>query len=74
MSTPTAAMREQLMATDPEFQRLTEEHASYAAQLDRLASKKYLNDQELIEESRLKKLKLRTKDQMEALVQRSRCG
>ena len=72
MSTPTAAIREQLMANDPEYQRLSEEHARYAAQLDQLASKRYLNEQEQIEEIRLKKLKLRAKDQMEMLVQRSR--
>jgi len=60
------------MASDPEYQRLSEEHARYAAQLDQLASKRYLNDQEQIEEIRLKKLKLRAKDQMEMLVQRSR--
>jgi len=72
MSTPTAAVREQLMANDPEYQRLNQEHAHYAAQLDQLASKRYLNEQEQMEEIRLKKLKLRVKDQMEMLVQRSR--
>ena len=72
MNTPTAAIREQLMANDPEYQRLSQEHARYAAQLDQLASKRYLNEQEQIEEIRLKKLKLRVKDQMEMLVQRSR--
>lgn len=60
------------MASDPEYQRLSEEHARYAAQLDQLASKRYLNEQEQMEEIRLKKLKLRLKDQMEVLVQRSR--
>jgi uncharacterized protein YdcH (DUF465 family) len=70
VSTPTAAIREQLMANDPEFKRLSEEHARYAAQLDRLTSKRYLNEQEQIEEIRLKKLKLRTKDEMEKLLHR----
>ncbi|PYV26676.1 MAG: hypothetical protein DMG24_06500 [Acidobacteria bacterium] len=70
MSTPTEAIREQLMAKDPEYQRLNEEHARYAAQLDQLASKHYLNEQEQIEEVRLKKLKLHVKDQMEELVHR----
>lgn len=72
MSTPTAAIREQLMASDAEYQRLSLEHAHYAAQLDQLASKRYLNEAEQIEEVRLKKLKLRVKDQMEMLVQRFR--
>jgi len=72
VNAPAEAIREQLMANDPEYKRLSEEHARYAAQLDRLTSKHYLNEQEQIEEIRLKKLKLRVKDQMEKLVQQSR--
>ncbi len=68
MSTPTEAIREQLMANNPEYQRLREEHARLANQLQQLASKPYLTEQEQIEEVRLKKLKLRAKDQMESLV------
>lgn len=68
MSTPTEAIREQLMASSPEYQRLREEHARLANQLQQLASKPYLSEQEQIEEVRLKKLKLRAKDQMESLV------
>lgn len=68
MSSPTEAIREQLMATNQEYQRLREEHARYALQLDQLASKSFLSDQEKLEEVRLKKLKLRAKDQMEDLV------
>ena len=71
MSSPTEAIREQLMATNQEYQRLREEHARYALQLDQLASKMYLSDQEKLEEVRLKKLKLRLKDQMEMLVQKA---
>lgn len=72
MSSPTEAIREQLMANSQEYQRLREEHASYAAQLEQLTSKAYLSEQERLEEVRLKKLKLRAKDQMEMLVQRAR--
>jgi uncharacterized protein YdcH (DUF465 family) len=68
VSSPTEAIREQLMATNQEYQRLREEHARYALQLDQLASKVYLSEQEKLEEVRLKKLKLRAKDQMEDLV------
>ncbi len=74
MSSPTEAIREQLMASSPEYQRLLEEHARYAAQLDQLASKHYLTEQEQMEEVRLKKLKLRVKDQMEIMVQRARAA
>jgi uncharacterized protein YdcH (DUF465 family) len=72
VSSPTEAIREQLMASSEEYQRLRDEHARYASQLDQLAAKTYLSEQEQIEEVRLKKLKLRVKDQMEMLVHRAR--
>ena len=72
MSSPTEAIREQLMASSEEFQRLREEHARYASQLDQLAAKTYLSEQEQVEEVRLKKMKLRVKDEMEMLVQKAR--
>jgi uncharacterized protein len=71
MSTPTGAIRAQLMASSPEYQHLCEQHAQYAALLDQLASRRYLNEQEQLEETRLKKLKLRLKDQMETLVHKT---
>ncbi len=72
MSTPAEAIREHLMANNPEFRRLHEEHAQYAAQLDQITSRAYLTEQDKLEEIRLKKLKLRLKDQMEMLVHRAR--
>lgn len=72
MSSPTEAIREQLMASSQEYQRLRDEHARYAAQLEQLASKSYLSEHDKLEEIRLKKLKLRVKDQMEMLVHRAR--
>ena len=74
MSTLTEAIREQLMANDPEYQRLRQEHARYEAQLEQLTSKPYLNEVEQLDEIRLKKLKLRAKDQMEMLVRQTRSG
>lgn len=72
MSTATEAVREQLMANNAEFRRLHEQHAGYAAQLDQLKTKTYLTEQDKLEEIRLKKLKLRIKDQMEMLVRQTR--
>ena len=71
MSSPTEAIREQLMATNSEYQRLRDQHTQYAAQLDQLESKTYLSESEQLEECRLKKLKLRAKDQMELLVRQA---
>jgi uncharacterized protein YdcH (DUF465 family) len=72
MSTPTGVIREQLMANSQEYKRLQEEHARYAAQLDDLAKNSYLSERQQLEEVRLKKLKLRAKDQMEMLVKQAR--
>jgi uncharacterized protein len=71
MSLASAAVRTNLMAGNPEYQRLSQEHAHYAALLDELVSKRYLSPQEQIEEIRLKKLKLRLKDEMEVLAHKA---
>ena len=68
MSTPTEAVREQLMVGNEQYQRLHDEHSHYASLLDALSAKPHLSDEEQVEELRLKKLKLRVKDQMELLV------
>jgi len=65
-------MRDALMASNEEFRRLAEEHLQYAKRLDALSSKRFLSDEEQVEEIRLKKLKLRLKDQMESIEQRFR--
>jgi uncharacterized protein YdcH (DUF465 family) len=62
MSTDT---REKLLAADPEFRRLADEHSRYAVQLEQILKSAYHNGEDLLLESELKKLKLRTKDQME---------
>jgi len=67
-------VREQLLASNQEFRRLADEHSQYAQRLDSLIQKKYLSEDEKLEEVRLKKLKLRLKDQMESLEQRYRAG
>jgi uncharacterized protein YdcH (DUF465 family) len=71
MSTPTEAVREQLMVGNEQYRRLREEHARYANQLDALMSRSHLSIEEQAEELRLKKLKLRAKDQMELLVRQA---
>jgi uncharacterized protein YdcH (DUF465 family) len=68
---PTEAVREQLMAGNDQYRRLREEHANYAVQLDALSAKPRLTADEQAEEVRLKKLKLRVKDQMELLVRQA---
>ena len=62
--------REQLLTSQDEFQRLAQEHSQYSQRLESLTQKRYLTDDEKLEEVRLKKLKLRLKDQMLTLEQR----
>lgn len=54
-----------------EFQRLVQEHSQYSQRLESLTQKRYLTDDEKLEEVRLKKLKLRLKDQMFSLEQQA---
>jgi uncharacterized protein YdcH (DUF465 family) len=63
-------IREQLMASDAEFQRLAQEHSRYEAQLEQLSKASYLSSEDIIRQTTLKKLKLRVKDQMEQLIAR----
>jgi len=65
-------VRDQLLASNDEFRRLADEHSQYSQRLDSLIQKKYLSEDEKLEEVRLKKLKLRLKDQMESLEQKFR--
>jgi uncharacterized protein len=56
--------KDQLVANHEEFRRLAIEHTQYEKRLDSLTQKRFLTDDEKLEEVRLKKLKLRLKDQM----------
>jgi uncharacterized protein len=59
--------REQLLTGHDQFQRLVQEHSQYSQRLESLTQKRYLTEDEKLEEVRLKKLKLRLKDQMQSL-------
>ena len=59
--------RDHLLATHEEFRKLAQEHTQYEQRLASLTHKRYLTDDEKLEEVRLKKLKLRLKDQMQAI-------
>jgi uncharacterized protein YdcH (DUF465 family) len=68
------SVREQLLAGHDEFRRLAQEHTQYSQRLELLLEKRYLSDDEKLEEVRLKKLKLRLKDQMHMIEQEFRSG
>jgi uncharacterized protein YdcH (DUF465 family) len=67
-----APVRDQLLASNDEFRRLAQEHSQYSQRLEALTQKRYLSDDEKLEEVRLKKLKLKLKDQMEMIEQQYR--
>lgn len=59
--------RDQLLSSNDEFRKLALEHTQYSQQLDTLVQKPYPSEDDRMEEIRLKKLKLRLKDQMESI-------
>ena len=65
-------LKAHLMDTNEEFRRLASEHSDYASKLDALLALPHLTYEEQLEETRLKKLKLRLKDQMEAILSQYR--
>ena len=67
-------IRQSLLARDAEFRRLAEEHSRCESQLEKIHDEPYVNSEDLIQESVLKKLKLRLKDQMEMIVARHQHG
>ena len=64
-------IRDHLMASSDEFQRLAAEHSRYEAQLEQLTKEPYLSSEAILQQLELKKLKLRVKDQMERIIARA---
>jgi uncharacterized protein len=65
-------LKAHLMSTSEEFRSLVTQHHDFALKLDELESLPHLTEEEQLEETRLKKLKLRLKDQMEAILSQYR--
>jgi uncharacterized protein YdcH (DUF465 family) len=65
-------LKAHLMATDEEYRSLAEKHAEYHKLLEAIEAKSPLSLEDEIEEQRLKKQKLRLKDQMNEIVARYR--
>jgi uncharacterized protein len=68
MVTPNDA----LLTANDELRKLAQEHLQYSTRLDSLTQKRYLSEDEKLEEVRLKKLKLRLKDQMQTIERQYR--
>jgi len=52
--------------------RLVEEHRQYSRKLETILAQRYLSESEQLEAARLKKLKLKLKDEMEGYARLSR--
>ena len=75
MATMQRNPRDILLDTDAEYQRLFEQHEKYDLELQRILKEPYLSSEDLLEEIKLKKMKLHCKDEMEwiaARIQRAR--
>jgi uncharacterized protein YdcH (DUF465 family) len=65
-------LKAHLMETDEEFRRLANQHCEFKKQLEVFSSRPYLSPEDQVEETRIKKLKLRLKDQMQETMDRYR--
>jgi uncharacterized protein YdcH (DUF465 family) len=72
MASAARSPRDILLETDAEYQRLAEQQTIYQTELSKISTSNYLSAEDLLEEIRLKKLKLHVKDEMEALAARLR--
>ena len=63
-------LKAHLMATSEEFRQLVAQHAEYDRLLDTIEAKPHVTPEDEVEEHRIKKLKLRVKDQMNEVMAR----
>jgi uncharacterized protein YdcH (DUF465 family) len=73
MENTSEALKAHLMATNEEFRSLADKHSQYHRQLEQLEAKApHLTLEDEVEEQRLKKQKLRLKDQMNEIISQYR--
>jgi len=63
-------LKAHLMATSEEFRQLAAQHAEYDRLLEDIEAKPHVTPEDEVEEHRIKKLKLRVKDQMNEIMSR----
>lgn len=63
-------LKDYLKKTDDEFSKLLLEHQTYELQLKELIHRPYLNQEDQLLESVIKKKKLALKDQMQMIIRR----
>lgn len=65
----TNAVKDELLKSNPAFRELVQQHQGYEKRLNELAHLTYPNDEEMLEESTIKKKKLQVKDEIYAMMQ-----
>ncbi len=68
MSNSEVALKEYLYNHDSHYRELASEHQKYEERLSQLCSLVHPSDEELVEETVIKKKKLYVKDQMETIA------
>jgi uncharacterized protein YdcH (DUF465 family) len=72
MEKTSEELKAHLMATNEEFRSLAEKHSRYHRLLEELEAKSHVTLEDEVEEQRLKKQKLRLKDQMNEIISQYR--
>jgi uncharacterized protein YdcH (DUF465 family) len=62
--------RDLVLESNAAYQSLAEQHEKYEAELHKISTSQFLSSEDLLEEIRLKKLKLHVKDEMIQLAAR----
>ena len=70
MATVARNPRDLVLESNVAYQRLAEQHQSYEEELHKISTSQFLSSEDLLEEIRLKKLKLHVKDEMIQLAAR----
>ena len=65
-------IKERLLESSDEFKKLAKEHSNYDEKLSTLINRSFLSEKEEFERVNLKKMKLRTKDRMQQMIQARR--
>jgi uncharacterized protein YdcH (DUF465 family) len=65
----TSTVKDELLKSNPTFRELIHQHQSYEKRLTELAHLTYPNDNEVLEETTIKKKKLLVKDEIYAIMQ-----
>ena len=65
-------LKAHLLATNPQFRELAEQHAQLKKQVEEIEAKPHVTEADELEEQRLKKLKLQSKDRMNEIVENSK--